>query len=141
VSDDARREAALSLMQARFPTVAARAWQVYGLRLPRHVAVFCALWASADAAELGALDHLMVRPFGFTEYFGDNGLLLTTRDGLDERLHGRYRCDPPEFVTVLGGGTDGLHYGLWYRLRRRRGRRRRAAYIATLPCSGLVRRS
>lgn len=114
VSDDARREAALSLMQGRFPAVAARVRQVYGLRLPRHVAVFCALWASASSAERAALEHLMVRPFGLTEYFGAGGLRLTGRDGLDERLHARYRRDPPEFVTVLGGGTDGLHYGLWY---------------------------
>ena len=101
-------------MQGRFPAVAARVRQVYGLRLPRHVAVFCALWASASSTERAALNHLGVWPFGLTEYFGDGGLRLTGRDGLDERLHARYRRDPPEFVTVLSGGTDGLHYGLWY---------------------------
>ena len=101
-------------MQERFPAVAARVLRVYGLRLPRHVAVFCALWASASPAERAALEHLMVRPFGVSEYFGDGGLQLTGRDGLDERLHARYQRDPPEFVTVLSGGTDGLHYGLWY---------------------------
>lgn len=101
-------------MQERFPAVAARVRKVYGLRLPRHVAVFCALWASVSPAERAALDHLMVRPFGVTEYFGEQGLRLKGRDGLDERLHARYRRDPPEFVTVLGGGLDGLHYGLWY---------------------------
>lgn len=72
------------------------------------------MWASADAAEREALDYLMVRPFGLTQYFGDGGLRLEGRDGLDERLHGRFRRDPAEFVTVLSGGTDGLHYGLWY---------------------------
>jgi hypothetical protein len=101
-------------MQGRFPAVAARVRQVYGLRLPRHVAVVCALWASASSVERAALNHLGVWPFGLTEYFGDGGLRLTGRDGLDERLHARYRRDPPEFVTVLSGGTDGLHYGLWY---------------------------
>jgi hypothetical protein len=109
-----RRQVALSLMWQRFPDVADRVSRVYGLRLPRHLAVFCALWQSADAAERQALDFVMVSPFGITEYFGDNGLRLTARDGLDERLHARYRRDPAEFVTVLSGGTDGLHFGLWY---------------------------
>ncbi|WP_170208483.1 ADP-ribosylation family protein [Micromonospora pisi] len=56
----------------------------------------------------------MVSPFGLTEYFGEDGLQLVGRDGLDERLNGRFRRDPAEFVTVLMGGSDGLHYGLWY---------------------------
>lgn len=107
MGDDVRRGAALAVMEERFPAVEARVWRVYGLRLPRHVAVFCAFWASACAAERAALDHLMIGPFGLTEYFGDFGLQLTSWDGLDERLHGRYRYDPPEFVTVLSGGSDG----------------------------------
>lgn len=114
VSDDARRRSALSRMWERFPMVAQKVEHVYGLRLPRHLAVFCALWDSADAPEREALDYLMVSPFGLTEYFGDEGLRLVGRDGLDERLHGRYRRDPAEFFTVMGGGSDGLHYGLWY---------------------------
>lgn len=101
-------------MHERFPAVAEKFQQVYGLRLPRHLAVFRALWESADAAEREAFDRLGVSPFGITDYFGANGLRLVGRDGLDERLHGRFRCDPPEFVTVMMGGSDGLHYGLWY---------------------------
>lgn len=101
-------------MQKRFPAVAEKVRQVYGLRLPLHLAVFCALWKSADAAERAAFDYLGVSPLGLTDYFGDEGLRLVGRDGLDERLHGRFRCDPAEFVTVLMGGSDGLHYGLWY---------------------------
>ncbi|GIJ57199.1 ADP-ribosylation family protein [Virgisporangium aurantiacum] len=111
---DARRRAALNKMYERHPAVAERVQRVYGLRLPRHLAVFCAFWESADHAERAALNDLMVWPFGLTEYFADDGLGLRARDGLDERLHGRYLCDPPEFVTVLSGGSDGLHYGLWY---------------------------
>jgi hypothetical protein len=37
-----------------------------------------------------------------------------TVDGLDPRLEFRYYRDPPEFLTLLGGDTDGLHFGLWY---------------------------
>jgi hypothetical protein len=114
MSDDTRRQAALSTMWERFPAVKTKVLQVYGLQLPRHLAVFCALWESADRAEREALDLLMVWPDGLTQYFGTDGLRLVGRDGLDERLNFRYRCDPPEFVTVLMGGSDGLHYGLWY---------------------------
>ncbi|MGW6023498.1 ADP-ribosylation family protein [Streptomyces sp. NPDC055099] len=33
---------------------------------------------------------------------------------IDVRVHGRYYRDPPEFLTFMHGGTDGLHYGLWF---------------------------
>ena len=103
-------------MLGRFPAVAQRVRRIYGLRLPRHVAVFAALWASVqhDPAERAALDYLGLRPWGVSDYFGDGGLELAGRDGLDERLHGRFRRDPAEFVTVMSGDTDGLHFGLWY---------------------------
>jgi hypothetical protein len=114
VSDEARRAAALATMLDRFPAVANRVREVYGLRLPRHLAVFAALWHSASAAERLGLDDLMLRPWGITDYFGDDGLHLVGRDGLDERLHCRYRRDPAEFVTVVSGGSDGEHWGLWY---------------------------
>jgi hypothetical protein len=39
---------------------------------------------------------------------------LRPRDGVDVRVHGRYYRDPPEFLTFMHGGTDGLHFGLWY---------------------------
>ncbi|MBW6433746.1 HPF1 family protein [Actinoplanes hulinensis] len=104
------RESALATMTERFPLVAERVQRVYGLRLPRHVAVFAALWASDQAAVL-EMEH---SAWGVTDYFRDGGLDLVGRDGLDERLHVRFRCDPAEFVTVMGGGSDGLHYGLWY---------------------------
>jgi hypothetical protein len=76
--------------------------------------VVCALWHSADKSERNGLNYLDVDLSGLTDYFDEHGLERVGRDGLDERLHWRYRCDPAEFVTVLGGGSDGLHYGLWY---------------------------
>lgn len=37
------------------------------------------------------------------------------REGpLDPRLDMRYRADAPQFITFLGGDSDGLHWGLWY---------------------------
>ncbi|MFG2043904.1 ADP-ribosylation family protein [Dactylosporangium sp. NPDC048998] len=109
-----RRTAALVTMWERFPLVAERVRRGHGLRMPRHLAVFAAFWASVNDAEREALSDLMVSPWGVTEYFGDDGLRLVARDELDERLHARFRRDPAEFVTVLAGGSDGLHYGLWY---------------------------
>jgi hypothetical protein len=116
VSDDARHGEFLDAMLGRFPAVAERVRRVYGLRLPRHVAVFAALWASAryDRGEREALNYLGLGPWGVADYFGDGGLELAGRDGLDERLHCRFRRDPAEFVTVMSGGSDGLHFGLWY---------------------------
>lgn len=113
---DARRGEWLDVMLGRFPAVAERVRDVYGLRLPRHVAVFAALWASAqrDQGEREATDCLGLRPSGVSDYFRDGGLAATARDGLDERLHCRYRRDPAEFVTVMSGDSDGLHFGLWY---------------------------
>ena len=29
-------------------------------------------------------------------------------------LHWRFRFDPPEFVTIMSGDTDGLHWGFWF---------------------------
>lgn len=115
-SDDARRGQSFEVMLGRFPAVAARVERVYGLRLPRHVATFAALWASAqhDAAEREALFNLGLAPCGVADYFRDGGLEMVGRDGLDERLHCRFRRDPAEFVTVASGSSDGLHYGLWY---------------------------
>lgn len=116
MTDDARRGEALAAMLGRFPGVADRVRRVYGLRLPRHVAVFAALWASTrdDPAEREAMDYLGLRPWGVSDYFGEGGLGLVGRDGLDERLHCRFRRDPAEFVTVMSGDSDGLHFGLWY---------------------------
>ncbi|MFI1990368.1 ADP-ribosylation family protein [Actinoplanes sp. NPDC020271] len=104
------RDRALDTMNERFPLVAERVRQIWGMRLPRHVAVFAAL-AASDGRALGEND---ISPWGVTDYFADGGLDLVGRDGLDPRLHARFRCDPAEFVTVMGGGSDGLHFGLWF---------------------------
>jgi hypothetical protein len=110
-----RVEPSLTVMGARFPDVAARVGAVYGLRLPRHMAVFAAfLDAIGDAGRRALYEEVGLRSGGISRYFEDGGLALHGRDGLDERLHCRFRRDPPEFVTVMWGDTDGLHYGLWY---------------------------
>jgi hypothetical protein len=109
-----RREDALALMNARFDAVAARMREVYGLRLPRYLATFAAFWRSLDEVEREGMNYLGRSPGGIMDWFEDGGLERATRDGLDARLESRFRCDPPEMVTVAWGDSDGLHYGLWY---------------------------
>ncbi|MCA9689235.1 MAG: DUF2228 domain-containing protein [Nannocystaceae bacterium] len=110
----ARRAAALAEMEARFDAVAARMREVYGLRLPRYMATFAALWRSLDDVERKGAERLGRGPGGIMLWFEDDGLARRTLRDLDPRLECRFRCDPPELVTVMWGDSDGLHYGLWY---------------------------
>ena len=50
-------------------------------------------------------------PCGVAEWFEDGGLEGVGEPRLDERLHYRYRRDPPEFVSVFGGNSAGGHWG------------------------------
>jgi hypothetical protein len=59
------RDHALTTMTERFPVVAERVQQVWGLRLPRHVAVFAALAASDG----GALAEIDLSAWGIIDYF------------------------------------------------------------------------
>jgi hypothetical protein len=113
-ADEARRAAALEIAFERFPAVAARMQTIYGLRLPRHLAVWAGFYRSLTPLERRGLDSIEWGPVGVAEWFEDGKLERTPREGLDERLECRFRRDPPELVTVGMGGSDGLHYGLWY---------------------------
>jgi hypothetical protein len=117
-----RAAAAVAAAFERFPAVSAHVSRVFGLKLPRHVAVAKAffdvtgaardespfLWLGfregylLDAFEPGALDR-EVAPHFFDERIQD-------RDGTPHRAAG----DPPEMVTVMKGIIDGLHWGLWF---------------------------
>jgi hypothetical protein len=109
-----RRAEASERAKAVFEEVSAKVKEVYGLRLPRHVEVFWAFYTSLSPAERRAYEELEIwRPIGIMGWF-EEGLERTPRDGLDPRLDWRFRSDPPEFVTVLSGGSDGQHFGLFY---------------------------
>jgi hypothetical protein len=112
--DVQRRLDALARMEARFDGVARRFAEVYGLRLPRHLAVFAAFWRSLSEAEQRGVEALGRSPGGITQWFDDGALERKTREGLDPRLDCRFRCDPPELVTIMWGDSDGLHHGLWF---------------------------
>jgi len=45
---------------------------------------------------------------------GSSSVANEGSSGPDARVHGRFYRDPPEFVTFLRGGADGLHFGLWF---------------------------
>ncbi len=71
---------------------------------------------------------LSMRPAGLLSWFAPGGLDRATLEAseayrevppgcdgpLDPRLDMRYRADAPQFVTFLGGDSDGLHWGFWY---------------------------
>jgi hypothetical protein len=71
---------------------------------------------------------LGMRVTGLTAWFAPGGLARRTLDAaifyevvpagregrLDPRLDWRFRCDARQFVTFLGGDSDGLHWGFWY---------------------------
>ena len=82
-----------------------------GLELPESIFRFWAFLGSLGPAEERALQDLMVSPMGILDLFADPG--QQPREGVDVRVHGRYYRDPPEFLSFMHGGSDGLHYGLW----------------------------
>jgi hypothetical protein len=110
----ARRRKALKRCRERFDAVARRFAEVYGLRLPRSLIAWAALVQSAGPFELRGLERLGRGGGGILVWFEDGGLERATKDDLDPRLDCRFRCDPPEFVTIAWGDSDGLHYGLWF---------------------------
>jgi len=109
----AHRLAALAAAVARFPAAAERMRATYGMPLPRHLAYAIGFWHGlTDIERHEAWAYFGNGPAGVGEWFEPRGLDRIVV--LDERLHYRYRRDPPEFVTVWTGNSDGAHYGLWY---------------------------
>ena len=103
------RAAAVERVARRRPAVEERVARDWGFTLPDSIFRFEMLRELAGEE----LHHTMgMSPMGILDLFDDPA--RQPRDGLDVRLHGRYYRDPPEFLTYLHGGTDGLHWGLWF---------------------------
>ncbi|MEV2253236.1 ADP-ribosylation family protein [Streptomyces sp. NPDC050147] len=84
----------------------------WGLELPESIFRFWSFLGSLGPVEERALGDLGVSPCGIMDLFADPGRLPA--EGIDVRVHGRYYRDPPEFLTFMHGGSDGLHFGLWF---------------------------
>lgn len=100
-------------MRDRHAAVAAHFATLYGFVLSEQVALLAALFTSLDADEKRAASALELAPAGVTTWF-THGLDRPLKPGLDARLDYRYWCTPPEAVTILTGGADGLHFGLFH---------------------------
>ena len=110
-----RRRAALGAAVESFPVVYDKMLEVYQLRMPRHLAYAAGWWLGLTRAERAeAWGYVGTGLAGVTEWFEGDNLTRATIDGLDGRLHYRFRREPPEMVTVFGGNSDGSHWGLWY---------------------------
>ncbi|MEV5503759.1 hypothetical protein AB0M50_51000 [Nonomuraea fuscirosea] len=106
------RPAALAQVERERAVVEDRFARDWGFGLPGSIFRFRAFLLSLCPAGKRALDELELAPYGIMDLFTDPG--RGTQAGIDVRVHGRYYRDPPEFVTFMHGGTDGLHFGLWY---------------------------
>lgn len=84
----------------------------WGFELPDSIFRFSGFLESLGPVEHQALREVGVSPAGIMDLFADPG--LRPRDGIDVRVHGRYYRDPPEFLTFMHAGSDGLHHGLWF---------------------------
>ncbi|MET7304129.1 ADP-ribosylation family protein [Embleya sp. NPDC005575] len=84
----------------------------WGVELPESIFRFRAFLDALGPRELRALRDAELTTMGVLDLFDDpDGQPIA---GIDVRVHGRYYRDPPEFLTFLHGGSDGLHYGLWF---------------------------
>ncbi|WP_173092149.1 DUF2228 domain-containing protein [Actinomadura verrucosospora] len=84
----------------------------WGIEMPDAIFRYWLFLLSLGPVEQRVLHDMELRPYGIMNLFDDPACL--PREGLDVRVHGRYYRDPPEFLTFMHGGTDGLHFGLWY---------------------------
>jgi hypothetical protein len=82
------------------------------LELPGSIFRFRAFFEAIGPDARRALDEHEISPCGITELFGKSAADLDS--DVDARAHARFFRDPPEFLTFMIGGTDGLHYGLWF---------------------------
>ncbi|WP_433511057.1 hypothetical protein ACQP2T_45465 [Nonomuraea sp. CA-143628] len=104
--------AAVAQVERERAAIEERLARDWGFRLPDSIFRFRGFLLSLGPAEKQALEDLELVPFGIMDLFDDPA--RNARAGIDVRVHGRYYRDPPEFLTFMHGGSDGLHFGLWY---------------------------
>ncbi|MCX5233446.1 ADP-ribosylation family protein [Streptomyces sp. NBC_00233] len=111
-ADTQTRSAAFVRVEQGRAAVEERISREWGIELPDSIFRFQAFLLSLGPVEKQALGDSGVSPMGIMDLLNDP--TRVTRDGIDIRVHDRYYQDPPEFLTFMHGGSDGLHFGLWY---------------------------
>jgi hypothetical protein len=106
-----RRLRAVAQAEERFPEVERIFREVYGMPFPRHVTYAAAFFLGLSREER---ELCSVRASGMMQWFGWLAEGERRVAHLDARLESRYRLDPPEFVTLATGDSDGSHWGLFY---------------------------
>lgn len=106
------RSDALAKVERERAAIEERFARDWGVELPDSIFRFWAFFQACGPIERQVLDELELSPFGIMDLF--DAPTRRSRDGVDVRVHGRYYRDPPEFLTFMHGGTDGLHFGLWF---------------------------
>ncbi|WTW92417.1 HPF1 family protein [Streptomycetaceae bacterium NBC_01309] len=97
----------------RHAAVRERVLRDWGLELPEFLFRYDAFLDSLDPDLARVLGDLELSAFGISDLFG-NPDAQPSEAGVDVRAHGRFYRDPPEFLTFMHGGSDGLHFGLWF---------------------------
>ncbi|HVI01750.1 MAG TPA: hypothetical protein VM869_23700 [Enhygromyxa sp.] len=109
-----RRRAALEQAYAGFPRLAEHVQAVWGLPLPRTLAVYHAFHRAIASFPNAVREASNTWSGGILDRLAPHGWDLQLRPGIDERVHTRFRQDPPEMLSFAWGNSDGLHFGLWY---------------------------
>ena len=89
--DQERREASLREAMIRYHQIKGPFEQAFLLKLPQQTAVFWAFWISLDPIEREAAEVGWRYPAGIMDWFSEDFESRTLIDGLDHRLHFRYR--------------------------------------------------
>jgi len=113
-ASEKRRRKALEQAYAAFPRLAEHVRTTWGLQLPRTLAVYHAFHLAIAQMPYPVRNASSTSPGGVLDRLAPRGWELPLRPGLDERVHCRFRQDPPEMLTFAWGESDGLHFGLWY---------------------------
>jgi hypothetical protein len=93
-------------------TTRAAVLRTWGFELPESLFRFEEFLTALTPESARALADMDVSPTGIMDVLANPA--RAPRPGIDIRAHGRYYRDPPEFLTFLHGGSDGLHHGLWF---------------------------
>ncbi len=115
---EARRTKALERGFAEAPRLEEHIRTVWGLH-PPPLGFLWGLFLSLEELHPSVREAPDLRPGGVLDRLKPGGWSRIVPEGLDERLHIRFRSDPPEFLSFGWGGSDGLHFGLGFHDARR----------------------